>query len=246
MRPREIELLDLAVLPLQPREIDGSAIDPRRRTRLESRHGEANLFQLVGQVRRRRLARPSAGNPSLSPDVNAAAEKRPRRDHDALRRESPPFERFHSGHDVPAPGEHEPSDSRLNRLQPRVFLEQASHRAAVQPTVALGARSPHGRPFAPIQHSELERRQVRGTTHDSAKCVHFPDDCSLRDAADGRIARHLPDRFQGARDEADAGTGARGGNGRFRPGVPRSDDYHIETILESAVNRVLHPRKLRR
>ena len=85
-----------------------------------------------------------------------------------------------------------------------MLLEQRANRATVQPAIALRARRPHRRALAAVQHPELQRREIGRAAHDSAERVDLADDGALGDAADRRIARHLADRLERARDDRDA------------------------------------------
>ena len=61
MRPRVVELLDLAFLSLESRQLDRSAVDTWRRSRLESRDLETNSFELLGEMCRRCFASATTG-----------------------------------------------------------------------------------------------------------------------------------------------------------------------------------------
>jgi hypothetical protein len=186
-------------------------------------------------VRRRRLAGSTAGERRRGADVDAAAEEGAGRDDHAPRGEAAPLERL-DAEDAPGfPVEQQRGDRPLDRLQRLVLLEERAHRAAVQPAVALRARRPDGGALPPVEHAELQRGEVGRPPHDPAERVHLPHDRPLRDAADGRIARHLADRLERARDERDARAEPRRGDGRLRSGVSGADDEHVEAILDETV-----------
>jgi len=77
----------------------------------------------------------------------------------------------------------------------------------------------------------LERREIRGAAHDPTKGVDFTDYCSLRNAPDRRVARHLTDALECARYEADSGTETRGCYRRFGSGMACTNDKDIEVIF---------------
>src|SRR4051794_38590647 len=96
VRPRVIELLNLAFLDFQLAEIDRTAVNARRRTGLEAGDCQACTFQLFRQVSRCRFPCPAAGKACIGTDMDSTAQKRSRRDHDATRAEFPAFERLDS------------------------------------------------------------------------------------------------------------------------------------------------------
>ncbi len=62
-------------------EVDRAAVEPRRRAGLEPREGEARAGQALRQAHRGRVTDPT-GRPALQPDVDLAAQERPRGQHD--------------------------------------------------------------------------------------------------------------------------------------------------------------------
>ena len=113
-----------------------------------------------------------------------------------------------------------------------MLFEQRPYCPSVQPPITLSPGRPYRWTLAPIEHSELERREVRGSSHYSAKGVYLTYDGSLRNSADGRVARHLADRFERTSDEPDSRTQTSCGNGGFGSGVTGPDDDNIELGLE--------------
>ena len=73
MGPRIIELLDLAFLDFQDREINGSSVDSWWRTGLETRHCQACLLQLLSKVSTRSLPRSTTGDLCSRSDVDSTA-----------------------------------------------------------------------------------------------------------------------------------------------------------------------------
>ncbi len=114
-----------------------------------------------------------------------------------------------------------------------MLLEKRADRAAVEAAVALGARGPDRRPLAAVEHPELEGGAIRRARHDATERVHLAHHRALGHAANGRIARHLADRLQRARDEGDARAEAGCGHGGFGAGVSRADDDDVDVELGS-------------
>jgi hypothetical protein len=92
----------------------------------------------------------------------------------------------------------------------------------------LRARSPDGWTFASIEHPELNHGEVGSPSHDSSERIDLPDHCALGNATNCRIARHLTDGFQRARDQPDPSSKSSCCNGRFGSGVAGSDNYNVE------------------
>jgi hypothetical protein len=96
----------------------------------------------------------------------------------------------------------------------------------------LRPRRPHGGAFAAVEHSELQRRHVRRTAHDSAQGVDLADNRPLGDTADRGVARHLSNALECARNQTDTGAEASSRNRCLSAGVPGADDDDVELFLE--------------
>ncbi len=68
------------------------------------------------------------------------------------------------------------------------------HGELVKFLVGLGAGRVHGRALGAIEHAKLDSRCIDDFAHLAAEGVNFPNDLSLGDAADGRVAAHLRHR----------------------------------------------------
>src|SRR5262249_37900294 len=79
-------------------------------------------------------------------------------------------------------------------LQIRLALQDFAHLETVLLLVALGARRPDGRPARGVKQTKLDSDCICDFAHDSAQGIHFPDQMTLGDPADGRIAGHLGDQ----------------------------------------------------
>src|SRR5687767_861282 len=76
MRPGIIELLDLALLDLQRRVVNGASIDTRRSSGLESGDGQPSLLELFSEVSSRSFPGSTAGEMCLRSDVDSTAQER--------------------------------------------------------------------------------------------------------------------------------------------------------------------------
>ena len=74
---------------------------------------------------------------------------------------------------------------------------------------------------------------VRGPRHGAAERVDLLDQVALADAADGRVAAHLPERLDVVRQQQRAAPHARGGQRRFGAGMAAADHDHVELGLKA-------------
>ncbi len=111
----------------------------------------------------------------------------------------------------------------------RLVLERASYRAPVELAVRLGARRAHRGPLARVQRAELDARAVRGPRHRAAERVDLPDQMTLADAADRRVAAHLAQRLDVLREQQRARAEASRGERCLGAGVAAA--YHDDVEL---------------
>jgi hypothetical protein len=106
-------------------------------------------------------------------------------------------------------------------------LQQIEYSATIQPSVRLDPRPPNRGTLAPVEHAPMDCRAIGGARHQTIENVQLADQVTLADAADRRVAGHLPDVFAPKRDQSDAGAApSRGGRG-FTAGVAGPDDKNI-------------------
>jgi len=75
-------------------------------------------------------------------------------------------------------------------------------------------------------------REVGRAAHDAAERIDLARDGPLGDSTDRRVARHLADGLERARDETDARAKSRGGNSRLGARMPGADDDDVELQLD--------------
>ena len=190
----------------------------------------------------RQIARPTGGDLRVGAEVNPPPQKRSGSEDHGARANAAPVCR-HDARRASAVQEqfaHHP----LGELEGREALEQRSHGAPVQCAIALGARGPHGRALGAIEHPELNGGSIGGPPHDAAERIDLPCHGALRDAADGRIARHLADGIEVGREEQGRGAEAGGHDGGFAAGVAGADDDHV--VIEHHAQRYEEKRRLGR
>jgi len=113
-----------------------------------------------------------------------------------------------------------------------MLFEERPYRAPIEAAITLRARCPYCRTLAPIKHAELDHGEISSSSHYSAKRIHLAHDGSLCNPADRRVARHLADRLERARDEPYSRTQASGCDRGLSSGVTSPDDNYIEFGLE--------------
>ena len=118
-------------------------------------------------------------------------------------------------------------DRGLEDVEARLSEHQRLDRRAIQRAVGLRPRGAHGRSFRGVEGTKLDARAIDGPGHCATERVDLPRQVTLADAADGRVAAHLPERRDLVRDQQRAGTGARGSQAGLRTGVTASDHYDV-------------------
>jgi hypothetical protein len=232
MRPGIVELIDLALLALQPGEVDGAPVNARGSSRLETGNRESCLFQLFSEMCGGALASATSGQSRFGANVNSSAKESPGGDDDRTCTKTSSLERFDADHARFVLREQKSSDRSLYGAQVPMLLEERPDRASIKSSIALRARGPYRRPFASVEHSELEHGQIRSSSHKPAECVHLPHDGSFRNSSNGRVARHLADCFERTGDKPHSRPQASGCYSGFSSRVTSSDDYYIELGFE--------------
>src|SRR6185369_757682 len=102
------------------------------------------------------------------------------------------LERFHADDGRPVT-ENESGDRALDGRHPGLRFDERANRAAIETAIALSPRRPNRRPLAAIEHSELDRGEIRCSPHDPAQRIDLANDRAFGDSADRGIAGHLPD-----------------------------------------------------
>ena len=178
--------IGIAGLRLEPRPVDGAAIQARRRAGLQPGPVEAEGAQLVAQELGRRLAVAAATVGHLA-DVGQPVEEGTGGDDHRPGVHGAAVAQQHSG-DAPIGADLERRDFRLLDTQVRLLLQHLAHADAVQLLVHLRARRPHGGPRRGIEQAELNPDRIRHLAHDAAESVDLAHQVALGDSADGGVA----------------------------------------------------------
>ncbi len=78
-------------------------------------------------------------------------------------------------------------------------------------------------PLLAVQGAELNARLIGGARHRAAQGIDFLDQVALADAADGRVAAHLPQRLDIVREQQRAQAHARSRQRGFGAGMAAAD-----------------------
>ncbi|MNT42096.1 hypothetical protein D3C72_1784960 [compost metagenome] len=120
----------------------------------------------------------------------------------------------------------------LEYPQVRLVLEDFANGGLIENSVRLGAGGAYGRAFAAVQHTELDAAEVGGGRHGAAQGVDLLDQVALADAADGRVAAHLPEGFHIVGQQQGLHAHACGRERGLGAGVAAADDDHVKTGRE--------------
>ena len=168
-------------------------------------------------------------------DVDGSAQKCARCQHDAPGVEAATLQRLHPADRGLRPIQENPAHCPLDRGEIRSLLEQFSHCSPIKAAIALCARRPHRRALAPVEHPELNHGEVCRASHDSTEGIHFAHDAAFGNSTYGRIAGHLADGLESARDDRDRRSRARGRNRGFSSRVAGADDNYIKNSLDRVI-----------
>ena len=118
----------------------------------------------------------------------------------------------------------------LEQPQMGLVLQPLAHGRLVKHAVGLRACRTHGRPFARIQDAELDTCLVRRQCHGTAERVYLFDEMAFADAADRRVAAHLPERLDVVREQQGGAAHARSRQRGFGAGMAAADNNDIEHL----------------
>ena len=226
----------VAGLGLQLAKVDAATIQPRRRAGFQPSLRQLQLLQPRRKGDGRRVAR-AAGAVVLQPHMNATVEKRTGRQH---HRASPKAQANlrDSAHNAVA-FHHQVVHRLLEQPQVGLVFQTVPYGRAVQHAVGLRARGTDSRALAAVENAELDAGLVGGGGHRATKSVDFLDQMALADAADRRVATHLPQRFDVVGQQQRAAAHAGSGQCRFGAGMAATHNDHVEFL------RVQHRPSLR-
>ena len=220
----------IAGLHRESRVVDRATVDARRRAGLEPADAEGQSAQPLGQAIRRRIAGATALVVRQT-DVDLAAEERAdgqhycsRAEFDAgMRDDAPHLLAFHD----------EVGDFLLEQREVRLVLQRRTDRLLVQNAICLRTRRAYCRTFAGIESTELDAGTIGRLRHRAAERVDLLDQMTLADAADRRVAAHLPERLDALRQQQRAHAHARRGQSGLGAGVTAAYNDDVEFLRET-------------
>jgi hypothetical protein len=182
----------------QLREIDGLAVQPRRRAGLETADRQLQFAQTCGQRDRRRITHAAAAMLGQTHVNQAVEEGAGSQDHRT--RSKAHAQLGHDTGDMVAI-EHQVVTCLREDHQIGLVLEATADRLPVQHAICLRARRAHRRTLARIENPELDACCIGRLGHRPAQGIDFLDQMPLADAADRRVAAHRAECLQVVRQQ---------------------------------------------
>ena len=214
-------------LLLQAIEIHRLGVDARWRARFQPIDAQGQLAQTRGQGYRRWVAGAAAAV-IIQTDMDFAAQKSSGCQHDGFRPKA------NTGVGDGAANALALDDQVVNGLlenrQIGLVFQYFANRCLVQRPVGLGPGRAYRRAFASVQNPKLYPAVVCGQGHGAAEGIDFLDQMAFANAADGRIAGHLAQRFDVMGQQQGFSTHARRRQARFGTSVAAADDDNVELL----------------
>src|SRR5690606_23193851 len=223
----------VAPLLLQPVENHRARVDARRRAGFQTIDPQRQFAQAPRQRDRRRIAG-AAARVIVEADVDLAAEEGAGTEHHGL------GEKANAGLGDGAANalalNDQVVDGLLENTQIRLIFENRADCRLVQNPIGLGAGGAHRRALARIQDSELDAAAIGRGGHGTAERIDFLDQVAFADAADGRVARHLPQSLDVVGQQQRFAAHPRRGQTGRGAGVAAADHDDVKAV------RVVHYR----
>ena len=102
------------------------------------------------------------------------------------------------------------------------------HGCRIELAVGLGARTPHRRTLAAVEHAKLDAGGIGNAAHQPIQRVDLADQMALAEPPDRGIAGHRPDGRKPMCYQRRPGAHARGRARGFAAGVTSADDDYVE------------------
>ena len=176
---------------------------------------------------------PTTAGLHLITEKDSSIEKSPRRNYERATREQ-----AHVGFE---PGNTATFDPKRQSFRHNhcyaALTNKFSHRGTVKPSIGLESRALNGRPFAAVEHPAMDSCPIGSAGHQSIEDVELADKVTLPDAADGRVAGHLPDVLRPKGDQPDAAPATRCSSRGFATGMAAPNYKDVEHGRRLAKNR---------
>jgi hypothetical protein len=105
---------------------------------------------------------------------------------------------------------------------------QTGHCGTIQAAVSLETRSLYCRALAAVEHPAMDGSSIGGASHQTVENIELPDQVSLSNSANGRVARHLADVFSTECDKTNTRSAPRGRSRSLAASVTAADNHNIE------------------
>ena len=207
--------------------VNAAAVEARRRSGLESALRQLELLEPRRQALRRRVAG-AAGGVIGHANMDAAVEKCAGGQHHRSAAKADADLR-HGSHD-PIALDHQVVNRLLEDPEMGLTLYAPADRRLVQNAVGLRAGRTHRRPLARIKDAKLNAALVGRLRHRAAQRVDLLDQMALADAANGRVATHLPQRLDVVREQQRPAAHARSRERGLGTGVAAADHDDVEFL----------------
>ena len=215
------------MLRREPRKVDAAPVDARRCARFQAPLRQLELLEPRRQRDRRRITR-AAGRVVFEPHMHPSVEKRAGRQHHRTRMEANAHLRHNPCHSITF--DDQVIAGALKNLQVRLVLQPPADRRAVQHAIGLSTGGAHGRALGAVEDAELDARLISGRRHRTAQRIKLLDQVSLADAADRRVAAHLPERLDVVREQQGGAAHARRRERGLGAGMTAADHNHVEDL----------------
>ena len=182
---RERDRFRVAGLHLEAGPGNRPAVKASRCTGLEPTHLEAGCIETVGKGNGRRLPVAAGGYALVSPKDDPPEEGSGGQ-HDGFRLVGPAVGQAHAPHLFHV--EHQVIHGTLDDVEVGVVSENALRGFPIEGAVDLSPGAAHRGSLGPVQHPELDSGSVGHPAHDAIEGIDLPDDVSLAETPDGRIA----------------------------------------------------------
>ena len=110
------------------------------------------------------------------------------------------------------------------------FADRSLHGRGIELAIRLGARPPHGRALAPIEHAKLNACGVGDPAHQTIERIHFPDQVTFAQPSDRRIAGHGANGGETMGQQRRPCADPSGSAGGLATRVTSSDDDDVERL----------------
>ncbi len=163
--------------------------------------------------------------------MNAATQERADRQHDRRGFEHDARHRHHAAHPIVL--DHQVGALLLEQGEIRLVLQEPTDGGLVELPISLGASRAHGWTLAGVQGPKLNAGAIGGARHRPAQRIDLAHQMTLADAADRRVAAHLPERLDALRQQQRATPHAGSRERGLGAGMAATDHDDVERMSKT-------------